>query len=233
MVSPGEGGGTPRCPVQRPGLAARRCRAAPRRTAPPLRQLLQLTALCMVAAALLRGAEAFKEQDFKKCRDASFCARLRGVSGGGRYSVPRGSISVSGAVMSARLVSKDAPAGHKGFNLTLVSLGGTVRLLIDELGTKRYHVPDVLLPASLAAAASPWASPGVTRGAWRAVSGPATALELGLSPFRLAVTVRGKQALLLNSRSLFAFEHRRAKTVWRHEGPILGLHAHALLRANL
>jgi hypothetical protein len=193
------------------------------------RGLLPLLALATLAGALLLPVcGAFKAQDFKRCADAAFCARLRAAGpaapppGGGRYSVPPKSVAVAGATLTARLVRKDAPRGDAGLELSLTALkSGAVRLVVDEPGAKRYRVPDVLLPGALAADAAPWAARGVARGAWRGTAGTgagAAAVELGLSPFRLEVSVGGKPALLLNSRSLFEFEHRRSKTVRRPGG---------------
>ncbi|KIY98585.1 hypothetical protein MNEG_9375 [Monoraphidium neglectum] len=95
----------------------------------------------------LDKAEGFKEHEFKKCKDASFCDRNRGKAGR-KFTVDPASVAASGAALSAALIS-DAPpapgggggaaAGPPRFNLTLLSYGGTVRLLVDEPGAGRYQ----------------------------------------------------------------------------------------------
>jgi hypothetical protein len=84
----------------------------------------------------------------QKCKDASFCDRNRGKAGR-KFTVDPASVAASGAALSAALIS-DAPpapgggggaaAGPPRFNLTLLSYGGTVRLLVDEPGAGRYQV---------------------------------------------------------------------------------------------
>lgn len=53
-----------------------------------------------------------------------------------------------------------------------------------------------------------------------------TTVTLTFKPFKLSVYVKGQEAVVLNSRNLFNFEHRRAKSVsgwahartWQHAG---------------
>lgn len=118
-------------------------------------------------------------------------------------------MSVSGSELSAALISAEATGVT--YNLTVRSYSGIVRVLVDEPGADRYQVPDIVLP-EVEQLQTAWESPQVTKTSWKGSSGPA-AVELTFSPFKLAVSVGGKQAAVINSRSMFAFEHRRNKTV--------------------
>ncbi|KAF8064543.1 PSL5 [Scenedesmus sp. PABB004] len=166
--------------------------------------------LALVALVLLLGASAFKEQDFKKCATNGFCARNRGVTGT-KYSVEAGSIKTEGAVLSAVLANTAVPGVR--FNLTLISYGPVVRLLVDELPTAdhaaRYQVPDILLP-TLDARATPWTGVTSTAHTWSGKVG-AVAVKLTLATFKLEVSVGGKPALVFNGRSMFTMEHPRTK----------------------
>jgi hypothetical protein len=100
-----------------------------------------------------------------------------------------------------------------------------VRLLVDEPGAARYQVPDILLP-ELETRRVAWQGAAAGKASWRGAAGPA-GVELSYAPFKLTLSVGGRPAAVVNSRSLFAFEHRRNKTVrgggrdWE-EGPVAG-----------
>jgi len=144
------------------------------------------------------------------CSQASFCDRNRGKASGATYAVTPGSVAVSGATLTAALANTAAPGA--AFNLTLRAYaGGVVRVLVDEPGAGRYQVPDILLP-ELEARGAAWQAPSDGKGSWRGSVGK-TAVVLSFSPFKLAVSVGGKEAAVVNSRSLFVFEHRRTKGV--------------------
>ncbi|GBF95413.1 glucan 1,3-alpha-glucosidase-like [Raphidocelis subcapitata] len=171
----------------------------------PARQALAALAVL----ALITGALGFKEHEFKKCKTASFCDRNRGQARGGTYRVDPASLALSGPELRAALLNSAAPG--VALNLTLRAYGGgVVRLIVDEPGAGRYHVPDILLP-DLESRAEDWQAAASDRGAWRASAGPA-AVELSFSPFKLTLSVGGAPAAVVNSRSLFGFEHRRNKT---------------------
>ncbi len=119
-------------------------------------------------------------------------------------------MSVAGAAVTASLSS--SAAGAPALNLTLRAYaGGVVRILVDEPGAGRYQVPDILLP-DLEARAAAWEAAPAGKSSWTGSTG-GTAVTLSFAPFRLSVAVGGAEAVTLNSRNLFAFEHRRSKTV--------------------
>lgn len=153
---------------------------------------------------------AFKEHDFKKCDTANFCQRNRGVSGK-NYMVEPGSVRTQGPSLHAILVNSD---GGAQFNLTILSYGGTVRVVVDELhnpasSKPRHQIPDIL-EAGIEAGASQWLATDVSDGAWKGTSG-ATLVMLSYHPFRLSFSVGSEPALEMNSRNMFGFEHRRVK----------------------
>lgn len=75
------------------------------------------------------------------------------------------------------------------------------------------QVPDIVLP-ELESKQSNWDNVSQKGNEWTGSIG-AVNVKLGLSPFRLEVVVDKKTALVLNSRDMFNFEHRREKKVCR------------------
>lgn len=166
-----------------------------------------------VACLTFDGAAAFKEQDFKKCNDASFCARNRGKSGA-KFVVKEDAVAVSGDTLTATLVNVDS---QKTFNLSLIAYGDYVRVLVDELpGVGRYQVPDVLMP-DLETKRQAWQAKATSAKSMTLATGSSQA-TLEYNPFRIVVLVNDKPAVTLNSRDMFNFEHRREKQEGDPEG---------------
>eukprot|EP00878_Enallax_costatus_P018240 GHUV01019193.1.p1 GENE.GHUV01019193.1~~GHUV01019193.1.p1 ORF type:complete len:724 (+),score=171.12 GHUV01019193.1:190-2361(+) len=156
----------------------------------------------------LHQCTAFKEADFKKCASSGFCTRNRGVKGT-QYSVDPGTVKVEGADLSATLTSK---AASQSFNLTVRAYGPTVRIIVDEHASEhppRYQIPDVLM-STLQQQTTKWASSQATAHTWTGSIGDVT-VKLTFASFKLEVLVGGKSAVVLNSRSMFNFEHPRKK----------------------
>jgi len=75
------------------------------------------------------------------CADSAFCTRLRNAPGPG-FAIDPTSVSVSGAHVVAHLASPAAPGAT--LILRLISMGGIVRLHINELDGTRFEVPGML-----------------------------------------------------------------------------------------
>ncbi len=171
----------------------------------------QALALAVGIALCLQLAYGFKENEFKKCAQTSFCSRNRGVEQGKNFEIAPASVQLNVATLTATLVNTQH---SKHLQLSLTShADGFLRLLIDESpSVGRYQVPSDIL-------VSGWENKkaGFTETARNANSVTLTvgetAVTLGFKPFTMSVTIKGVPALQLNSRHLFNFEHRRAKQV--------------------
>lgn len=144
------------------------------------------------------------------CASNGFCKRNRGATF--QYSVVSGSVSVSGAELSAQLLDK---ASQVQFNLTLRAYGPVLRLIVDELPSDkhaaRYQIPDIIMPA-VEQAKTPWDSSNPAAKQWTGkVAG--TSVKLTYDPFKLEISVDDKPAVVFNSRNMFTIEHPREKKV--------------------
>ena len=143
----------------------------------------------------------------QKCKDSNFCTRLRGFKGAAFEILPK-SIDVKGQTATARL--RDSRSNAE-FDLSLTAYDGVLRLRIVEPAKKRFEVPDVLLSAYVDAPVA-WATQKAGTKSLQLQHGQAT-LTLQYQPFLLSVSVGGKLAIEINSRSLFGYEHLRDKQV--------------------
>lgn len=167
--------------------------------------------LLLVVVAFSQSAVAFKEQEFKKCAETSFCSRNRNVPQGTNFNIVPASIVLNTATLTATLLHK---ALDKHFQLTVTSHSdGFVRVMVDESpGVGRYQVPSDVLVSGWETKKQALAEDSRTQSAITLSTGQ-TKLVLNFQPFSLAITVKGIPALQINSRNLFNFEHRRAKQV--------------------
>jgi alpha 1,3-glucosidase len=111
------------------------------------------------------------------------------------------------------LQNADAP-GHQ-FALTLTAYkDGFVKLLVDEApGVGRYRISDITSP-DVEERKAAWSKTSTdSKGAVYSIDGAQATVELKFNPFRLAINSHGKPAVVLNSRDMFNFEHRRKKEV--------------------
>ncbi|KAF5834710.1 glycosyl hydrolases family 31-domain-containing protein [Dunaliella salina] len=172
------------------------------------------TVLLLVAITLLwnGGVQAFKDKEFKTCKDAGFCRRNRGVSFKA-YRIEPSSVQAAGPSVSGVLVNDKAPGGSKAFAWSLVAhAGGFARLQVDESpSVGRYRINDILEADAQAAKADWHQLGGDARGSIFASGRLSVAITY--EPFRMAFSIDGKPAVNLNSRDMFQFEHRRSKEV--------------------
>mmetsp|Transcript_27755 Transcript_27755/g.70759 ORF Transcript_27755/g.70759 Transcript_27755/m.70759 type:complete len:905 (-) Transcript_27755:229-2943(-) len=167
------------------------------------RQVLLAGLLACLAVSTL----AFKEHEFKKCKDAGFCRRHRGKTGT-KFSVDPASVNVHGATLNAKLLNADASG--KSFDLSLLAYDdGFVRLKIEEPGANRYQISDITNP-KVEERKTTWAVSQKDAKSTSLTVGNASVV-LGHQPFRLTISMNGKPAVTLNSRDMFNFEHRRTK----------------------
>mmetsp|Transcript_37728 Transcript_37728/g.84060 ORF Transcript_37728/g.84060 Transcript_37728/m.84060 type:complete len:895 (-) Transcript_37728:499-3183(-) len=159
---------------------------------------------------VLNQALAFKEHEFKKCKDTGFCRRNRGKTGP-TFNVLPDTVQLTDLGMhtfGATLVNQ---AANKQLQLTIKAYtDGAVRIKVDEdESVGRYKISDILLPEVEQRLAS-----------WKIISKSAhdiwlqfgkAQLNVKYTPFSASLTVDGKPAIQLNSRNLFNFEHRREK----------------------
>lgn len=143
----------------------------------------------------------------QKCADSAFCTRLRGVRNAGYEILPK-SVNVKGTVATARLQDSHSKSE---FELVLSAYDGVLRVHATEPAKKRFEVPDVLIP-DFVDAPLVWTGKKTTSKSLSLQLGSA-ALTLQYQPFKLTVTMAGKAAVELNSRSLFGVEYLREKQV--------------------
>jgi len=162
---------------------------------------MRRTALAALALLLAATSAAFKEADFKKCGDSAFCKRNRGAPGG-QFAVQPASVRISSHELAADVV--DAASGAN-FTLRLTAYADTLRLVLDEPGAARVHVPEgVLLPGL-----TPAPLEGAALGAAECTfSLGAASVTLTFSPLRLDVSVGGEPALSFNGEGGLLIEHR-------------------------
>jgi alpha 1,3-glucosidase len=148
----------------------------------------------------------------QKCNDAGFCRRNRG-KGDRKFSVDPASLTVSGSTISAVLQNADAPGRQLALSLTAYK-DGFIKLLVDEApGVGRYRISDITSP-DVEGRQAAWSKTSAdSKGAVYSIGGAQANVELKFNPFRLAINSHGKPAVVLNSRDMFNFEHRRKKEV--------------------
>ncbi|PNH09384.1 Neutral alpha-glucosidase AB [Tetrabaena socialis] len=168
-----------------------------------------LRIVLLLACVAIHPVLSFKENEFKKCAQTSFCSRNRNVEQGKNFEIPPATVQLNVATLTATLVNTQY---SKHLQLTLTShADGFLRVMVDESpSVGRYQVPgDILV--------SGWENKKLgfqeTSRSASSISASAgnTTVELSFKPFALSISVKGVPALQLNSRNLFNFEHRRAK----------------------
>ncbi|KXZ56930.1 hypothetical protein GPECTOR_1g839 [Gonium pectorale] len=170
------------------------------------RRVLRSAILLVFCASAL----AFKEHEFKKCAQTSFCSRNRNVQQGANFEIVPASIVLNTATLTATLINQPA---SKHLQLTVAShADGFVRVQVDESpSVGRYQVPTDVLISGWENKKQPFTETGRTSSKLTLATGEDTKVELTFQPFTLAIMVKGQPALLVNSRNLFNFEHRRTK----------------------
>ncbi|KFM25547.1 Neutral alpha-glucosidase AB [Auxenochlorella protothecoides] len=142
------------------------------------------------------------------CADSAFCTRLRNAPGPG-FAIDPTSVSVSGAHVVAHLASPAAPGAT--LILRLISMGGIVRLHINELDGTRFEVPGILVP-SASASQQEWTIVSQSSSALQLRTSSGATASLNFSPVALSVTASdGTHVLTWNADGHFAFEHTRTK----------------------
>ena len=160
---------------------------------------LQLWRALALLLAVAEPAAAFKEQDFKKCKDSAFCTRMRGVVQP-HYSVQPGSVHLAANGLQATVQNT---ADNKDFTLHLTALPDTLRVRVLEPGNERYEVQDVLLPDLPQV---PLERTGASK-AHTKLSLGGHAITLRYSPFQIDID----GVMVLNDRGMFGIEHKRDK----------------------
>ncbi|KAL6767918.1 GLC2A [Auxenochlorella protothecoides x Auxenochlorella symbiontica] len=167
---------------------------------------LAMTVILLLAAG--HAVDAVKASDFKTCADSAFCTRLRNAPGPG-FAIDPTSVSVSGAHVVAHLASPAAPGAT--LILRLISMGGIVRLHINELDGTRFEVPGILVP-SASASQQEWTIVSQSSSALQLRTSSGATASLNFSPVALSVTASdGTHVLTWNADGHFAFEHTRTK----------------------
>ncbi len=143
----------------------------------------------------------------QKCKDLGFCRRNRNKPGP-KFTVVADSVDVSGSVATATLLNADA---DKRFQLQLTAFAsGYVRVLVTEPDVQRYRVRDVVLPEAEEKHAN-WQVASREAGKSITLSAGAASAVLAFQPFKLAINIDGKPAVVINSKGLFNVEHTRTK----------------------
>ena len=167
--------------------------------------VLVLLVCCL--AILLQKTVAFKEHDFKKCRNSGFCTRLRGEKGP-RYTVTPSSVTVKGNTITAWMQNEEA---GKTFELQVTTYESILRAQVLEPGADRYQVPDIL-EAELPPPAE--ITHKEVGGAGAMFIAADLSFVIRFDPFQLEVPDR----IVVNARDLFQIEHKRAKPEKKAEG---------------
>uniref|UniRef100_A0A7S0UX36 Glucosidase II subunit alpha n=1 Tax=Polytomella parva TaxID=51329 RepID=A0A7S0UX36_9CHLO len=159
----------------------------------------------------------FKSHDFKKCDQNNFCSRNRGKTEGVTYYIEPSSVFSSAKAFSAIIIAGNQ--GNKRLKLSLTPYEGEfLRLLIDEVSSERYQVPEDIVVSSWIekkAQISDFVKSDIS---CRFVSGRST-VQISFKPFTLKIFVNGQPTVFVNSKSLFNFEIRRDKK--RDDAPVL------------
>ena len=152
----------------------------------------------------------FKHDDFKSCRDAAFCQRLRQNSDqGADYVVDSSSVEVELHTVKARVVNRAAP--DVAYQLTLTTYDGPiVRMHMSEEGAFRYEVPEVVLD-DLESKTAPFQLVKKSSSILKIQLGTYT-FALKYNPMRLDVFENSWETLMsFNADKLFAMEHHRER----------------------
>jgi len=170
---------------------------------------MHVTLHLVLAATLLSLPHAWgwKEKEFKKCNDLGFCRRHRNKAGT-QWSVLPDSLQLDGSLASAVLVNQEAPG--KQFTLILTAhQDGFIRVRVDEPGQGRYQITDIAGMDTLQRVVN-WEQTSKDQ-KQVVLTAKDASVQLGFSPFRLTFSVSGKPTVVMNSRDMFAFEHKRTK----------------------
>jgi alpha 1,3-glucosidase len=170
-------------------------------------------AALVAAASLVTLSMAFKEHEFRYCKDSSFCRRQRKMDG----SNAANTFKLAGVTMQPDNSVAGELANELNDKLSLkVSIleTGIVRLTIDEpnpkAGGARHQVKEVLVGDVTHKMVKGELS--VKNGVATYKSGPhELAMHLAPSPFKATLTFEGKSVMELNERNLMKWESRRNK----------------------
>ena len=152
--------------------------------------------------------DAFKESDFKKCQDLSFCRRNRQSTDGRRYRLLLETLTINETVVTGRLLND---AAEKEFLLTLSSVSGpSVRLEVTEgPPAERYRIHDVLTHDPLRPGPS-WRS-DQNDDRLKLTLDDGTHIVLHINPFLLEAERSGETLLQINAHGMLHVEHTRDK----------------------
>jgi len=164
-------------------------------------------------SSLLCLTMAFKAEEFRYCKDSSFCRRHRAFDGTkeeATYSLSEVKMLDDNTVQGElhNLMDKDRP-----LKLTIaVFSNGVFRVTVDELkGIKpRYHVQDVLIGEVVSKPVKGELSLSADK-ATVTFGGRTLELALAPGPFKAVFKLESETVLSLNSRNLLKFEVYRDK----------------------
>lgn len=178
---------------------------------------MKLFSLGTLLLSIIASSHAFKEEEFKKCKDIGFCRRHRDKSGP-VFELQASSVKVESRLVNATLKNKQAPSEFI-FQLQ-TNADGFLRMTIDEaksdLGT-RYRITDIIQTEAIKKG-----NEDSKKATFNTIKKDATQIVLSAAdttitiffvPFKIAITVKGKPAMNFNAKGLFDFEHRRVKDV--------------------
>ena len=170
-------------------------------------------AAVLAAASVLSLAMAFKEHEFRYCKDSSFCRRQRKNDGSNtQHTFKLGGVSMQ---PDNTLAGELTNTFNEKLSLRVSLLeGGIARFTVDEPNPKqggaRHQVRDVLVGdvAHRHVKGDLTVSGGVAvykSGAHELV------MQLAPEPFSAALAFEGNNVMVLNERNLFKWEMRRNK----------------------
>lgn len=161
--------------------------------------------LCVALFALMLFplTNSFKEQEFKKCHDASFCQRNRHVTEGRRYELVSKSLSQTATHLTARLKNVE---DDKEFFLEIVSVDGpSIRFrLKEDTPIHRYEVKDILVNDPLPLGPS-WSSKSDSE-SLQLDFADGRFLKIQFTPFKLFAGRHGKSQILINGNGMMHME---------------------------
>jgi len=170
-------------------------------------------AALLAAASLVTLSMAFKEHEFRYCKDSSFCRRHRKFDGSHELHT----FKLGGLTMQPdnSVLGELTNGGTEKLSLKVAILEtGVVRLTIDEPNPKqggpRHQVRDVLVGD----VAHKMVKGDLTINGDTAVykSGPhELVMQLAPKPFSAVLAFEGHNVMVLNERNLFKWETRRNK----------------------
>lgn len=170
--------------------------------------------LTTILFALLSSSLGIKPGVFKACSDSAFCVRNRGVFDR-KYTLSGDSLDVGATRVVGQLTNVDEA---KTFTLEVLSVDGSVRLIVDESDAprRRYRVEGVLEedPPKVGPA---WKATKTSKGLNLEGEGGAS-VYLQFSPFEMSLSLDKEVVMRVNGNNMFHVEHYRMKGEGDPEG---------------